>query len=130
MFPTSLTRTGDSLRKTLLATQLVCACIKLPMASETPDSPLPLNSPLVETINDAMTAQMKGCGIEEYASVLRMCIDQVAQTANCNPNYYVGHVAYIPIDLRKPISFTDLPWDPEKDRFVKIAQLLGLNTST
>ena len=103
MFPTSLTRT----RPTPLATQRVCACIRLTMASETPDSPLPLNSPLVETINDAVTAQVKGCGIEEYANVLRMCIDQDAPDGNCNPNYYVCYAAYIPIDLRKPISFTD-----------------------
>ena len=130
MFPTSLTRTGDSLRKTLLATQRVCACIKLPMASETPDSPLPLNSPLVETINDAVRAQVKACGIDEYANVLKKYIDQDAPEESTNPNYYVCYAAYIPIDLRKPISFTEFSWDPEKERFIKIAQLLSLSTSS
>ena len=68
---------------------------------------------------------MKACGIDEYANVLKKYIDQDAPEESTNPNYYVCYAAYIPIDLRKPISFTEFSWDPEKERFIKLLNCLA-----
>eukprot|EP00943_MAST-04B_sp_MAST-4B-sp1_P002748 g2748.t1 len=75
--------------------------------------------------------QVEDYKIDQFMEVLQTCITESSSSnANKASNYYICHAAYIPIDLNNKITVSEFPWDPEKKRFINIAERLGLDTNS
>jgi hypothetical protein len=90
----------------------------------------PLDGDSRVAVNDSICKSIKKDGMTDFISTFQKEFAKCKLIpSNITANYYIAFAVHIPLDLRKPIAVSEFNWDPLKDRYYKIASLLGLSAT-